>query len=346
MATSTVPWLAPTTARDGVDTRPQGEKDNWESAAAVNRETTRLGGGDQKVGGQTAALTFLLPPGADVAGTRMSAFWSNYLSTADRYIRGDGESFMFVSYGDQQACNERDIENECAKLGAGEETMNVFRQFYNAELVRYMKKPDTATYTYALELLTQYDDEWAIQTAAALKIQRAYKASKPRISETGTLIAEDTCSKCDEPTMGEWTNLCVDCYWDEDAAIKRARRAQRQNITVGFVFTPQPEVDVNALIERAVSPEQIPGWDAFWSTNGLRIKKPVPKNPCKCGAESTTKVKGKRMCDPCADFAQNVGRCYDCTIVGPRPRHEVRCYDCWDAFVSFVEQEDHMRFDW
>ena len=45
MATTTDHRVAPAIARDGVDTRPQGEKDL----------TTHLGGGDQGLGGQTAA---------------------------------------------------------------------------------------------------------------------------------------------------------------------------------------------------------------------------------------------------------------------------------------------------
>jgi hypothetical protein len=161
----------------------------------------------------------------------MNAFWSNYLFTAERYIRGDTESFAFVSYENQQAYNEREIEQECAKLGTGEETLNVLRQFYNAQVVLYKREPTPETFDFAMSLLAQFNDELAQQNKAAATIQHTFKARN--ISDTGTYIAEDecygVCAHCSEPRMGCYVNLCADCYWDDDAAYKRNRRLVRQN---------------------------------------------------------------------------------------------------------------------
>ena len=55
MATTTVPRLAPATARDGVDTRPQGEKDNSVMPAGGSGETTCLEARSQDRDAQTAA---------------------------------------------------------------------------------------------------------------------------------------------------------------------------------------------------------------------------------------------------------------------------------------------------
>jgi hypothetical protein len=369
MATSTVSRLASVTARDGVDTR---NKDNWGSAEAVNQETTLLGGGDQTQVGQTAALEYLAPPGAEKECSAMNAYWSNYLSTADRYVKdNDSASFMWTSYDHQQAYNEREIERECRKCGGGAEMLNVFRQFYNAQVVLYKREPTEATLKYALGLLADFNKELEAQTNAAGLILQAYRAFKaPKISETGTYIAEEEdfgkCSKCDERRMGDWVDLCADCYWEEDAAIKRERRAardarlglaKRQNaipsggytVTVGRVLLPEPEVDVTALVNRAIDMTGNPDWDAFWSkhfVSGLKIKIPKVKKPCKCGAESTTKVHGRRMCEPCADYVENVGQCWDCGVVGSRPSREIRCYECWNAYLDYMYDEDQYHMDW
>jgi hypothetical protein len=274
MATTVDLRLASVTACDGVDTR---NKDNSGKAAAGTGETTRLGGGDQKLGGQTAALTFLLPPGADEAGTRMSAYWANYLSTADRYIKGDSESFMWTSYGHQQGCNERDIERECRRLGAGEEMLNIYRQFYNAQVVDYMAEPSQLTYDFAMKMLNQYNDELADQTKAVKLIQQAYhvfKSPKPEVSETGTFIADYPKCSCGEDSMFEDGGMCVDCYWTEDARIKKARRNRRQNA----IPSEESEPDIDSVVERAISPEHITGWNEFWlqyASSNLRIRIPL-----------------------------------------------------------------------
>ena len=317
---------------------------------------------------QTAAITYLIPPGAEVEGSAINAYWTNYLRTAENYVQGDPfEHFKFTSFKYQQGFNEADIKRECYKLGAGEEMLTVYRQFYNSYVTEYREDPTPSNLKYALNMLAEYNKELSDQTKAAKLIQQAYrafKAPKVQISETGTLIAEDDreeeygkCVKCDEPRMGDWVELCAYCYWDEDAEIKRKRRAardaffgvaKRQNaippadLTVGFVLVPQPEVDIDALIARAICPKQVSGWEEFW-VNLRRpppIRIPKPKYPCKCGAESTTRVKSRNMCEPCADLAMNVGECYECGEFAPRPHREKMCYDCWDAYLDRMDQEE------
>ncbi len=214
--------LVPVNTRDGVDTRPlDGEKDL----------TTRVGAGDHVRGGQTAALTYLLPPGAEVEGSNMWAFWTNYLRTADDYIKGDPlEHFKFTTFEHQQGFNEADIKRECFKLGAGEEMLTIYRQFYNRYVTEYLADPTPRNLKSALDMLADYNKELEAQQKAATLIQQAYRASK--MSDTGTLMAEDyhgPCVKCEEPRMGDFTQLCADCYWSEDAVIKKECRYRRQN---------------------------------------------------------------------------------------------------------------------
>ena len=220
MATSTVTRLVPVNTRDGVDTRPKGEKDL----------TTRVGASHDR-DEQTAAITYLLPPGAEVEGSNMAAFWTNYLRTAERYIKGDPlEQFKFTTFEHQQGFNEADIKRECFKLGAGEEMLTIYRQFYNRYVTEYLADPTPRNLKSALDMLAEYNKELADQTKAALLIQQAYRMSK--VSDTGTLMAEDyhgPCVKCDEPRMGDFTELCADCYWSEDAVIKKECRYRRQN---------------------------------------------------------------------------------------------------------------------
>jgi len=174
-------------------------------------------------------LSYLDPPGANVYGTRMNAYWRNYLFTAERYIH-DCDSFRFVSYEQQQKQNEDAISEECSKLGVGEEYLNVSRQFYNAQVVLYKKESTNLTYEFACSLKEQYDIELAQQNEAAKLIQQLFKSRLP--TDIGTLIAEEEyygkCAHCFEPRMGHFTTLCADCYWDEDAAYKRNRRLVRQ----------------------------------------------------------------------------------------------------------------------
>lgn len=378
MATSVEARLAPVTARDGVDTR---NKDNSGKAAAGTGETTSVGAAHVR-DVQTAAITYLIPPGAEVEGSAINAYWTNYLRTADAYVQGDPlEFFKFTSFKYQQGFNEADIKRECYKLGGGEEMLTIYRQFYNSYVTDYLAEPNSRNLKSALEMLSDYNKELAEQNKAAALIQqvyRSFKAPKPavKISETGTLIAEDDRQDEEDEEEAEecacgfgsrvWINgLCADCYWEEDAAIKRQRRAardamfavaRRQNaipssdITVGFVIMPEPEIDVVALINRAIDPTGVPGWEAFWAKHsvvGLKISIPKVKAPCKCGAESTTKVKGKRMCEPCADFAENVGECSECGIFEPRLDHGTKCYECWVEYQEWLDQEEDLRTrDW
>lgn len=338
--------LAPVTARDGVDTRT---KENSGKAAAGTGETPCLEVRSQDRDEQSAALSYLIPPGAEVEGSLMNAHWTNYLRLVDTYVQGDSVHFFkFKTFESQQSVNERNIERECRKLGGGEEMLNVFRQFYNAQVTDYSCNPTTLTLNYATELLEKYNEELSKQNRAATVIQHVYrefKTPKVEISDTGTFIAEDDkCTLCDEPRMGEFVELCADCYWTEDAHIKRERRAIRHNaipsndITLGMVH---PELDVSALVNKSIDMTGNAEWETFWANfvkNNLRIHKPKPKHPCECGAESTTRVKHKHMCHPCADFSMNVGRCEECAVVGPRPRDKYLCYDCYDTCLDQDEE--------
>jgi len=214
----------PVNTRDGVDTRPlDGEKDL----------TTRVGACHDR-DEQTAAITYLLPPGAEVEGSNMGAFWRNYMRTADAYIKGDPlEQFKFTTFEHQQGFNEADIKRECFKLGAGEEMLTIYRQFYNRYVTEYLADPTPRNLKYALDMLAEYNKELDAQTKAALLIQRAYRMSK--VSDTGTLIAEEceeygTCIRCfGAPRMGHFSLICADCHWSEDAVIKKECRNRRQN---------------------------------------------------------------------------------------------------------------------
>jgi hypothetical protein len=181
-----------------------------------------------------STLNYLVPPGADVPGTRMNAYWTNYLFTAERYIRRDTDSFMFVPYERQQEQNENAIAEECRKLGVGAELLNVSRQFYNAQVVEYKREATQSTYDFAMKLLSQYSTEMADQDNAASRIQQMFRSRL--ISDTGTYIAEEeyygVCVHCGEPRMGHFVSLCADCYWDADAAFKRSRRLARQNALI------------------------------------------------------------------------------------------------------------------
>lgn len=330
MATTMEVRLAPANARDGVDTRPEGEKDL----------TACLEVRSQDRDAQTAAIRYLLPPGAEVPRSNMSAFWTNYLRTAENYVKGDPLGhFIFTSYRDQQGQNEGDIERECRKLGAGEEMLHVYRQCYNAAVTEYLSEPSEFNLGYVRKYLGEYNAELAAQTKAAVVIQRAFRATLPA-----------KCAKCDERRMGDFTELCADCYWTEDANIKRECRERRrlQDVVVGMVLTPYPEIDVAALVDMTGVPE----WEAFWAKfqakPQLRIRKPKPKYPCfrGCGAESTTRVRGRNMCEPCADLAQNVGECVECGAWGPRREKDVICADCYDDFLCYLaENEDRARYD-
>ena len=219
MATSMGSRLASVTARDGVDTRKQ---DNSGKAAAGTEETTSVGVAYVTVGQQAAVVVeYMLPPGVDVKGSRMSSFWSNYTATADRYIRGDINAFKFTTFTHQQGFNERDIERECRTCGAGEEMLNVFRQFYNAQVTEYKRDPSELALSYVLELLADYNQELNDQVNAAALIKNAYQIFKVR--------------------------------------------------------APMPEVDITALIARAIDTEHVPGWDLFWAghcVSQLKIRKP------------------------------------------------------------------------
>lgn len=214
MATSMEVRLAPVTARDGADTR--------------NKDVvTRLGGGDQERDAQTAAM--YLVPNCD------AGYWENYLRLADAYVAGE-DIFQFQSFKTQQSYNEQDIQRACNRIGPNTEGMlNLYRQSYNQAITEFRKTHSCDALENALEYLVDFQKEQAEQETAAKTIQSWFR-SFPKISETGTYIAEDIepedygkCVKCDERRIGMFVELCADCYWSEDAEFKRMARLQRQN---------------------------------------------------------------------------------------------------------------------
>jgi len=232
MATSIVSRLAPVTARDGVDTR---KKDNCGTAAAVKQETTSLVGLGQ--GGQSAA-SYLAPPGAEKEGSAMNAYWSNYLSVADSYVKGESDSFMWVGFDTQQSHNEIEIQRACDRMGPNTHGfLNVYRQFHNAAITEFRKTLQSTDLVDALENLEEFNNELRTQVAAANVIKSWFRASKT--SDTGTYIADDECEYCPcgfgAHVLAE--GMCADCYWEDDARIKKSRRARRQNaIPSGGVY--------------------------------------------------------------------------------------------------------------
>ena len=290
MATTMESRVAPAIARDGVDTRPlDGEKDL----------TTRVGASHDR--DEQTAATYLPPPGAEVPRSNMSAFWTNYLRTADNQAKGDPLGhFIFTTFNDQQCRNEEDIERECRKLGAGEEMLNIYRMRYNRMVTEYLRDPSALNLTYVRKYLADYNRELHAQQKAALLIQWAFKTRKSHAID----------AQCSEvtPAMMDLVNRAIDMAGNQQ-------------------------------------------WEAFWSSMQsrpvLRIRKPKPKYPCwrGCGAESTTKVRGRNMCQPCADFANNVGWCADCGRWVPRMEKDTICYECYDDYMcQLAEQEDEARY--
>ena len=171
--------------------------------------------------GQTAAL-YLAPPGADVEGSLMNAYWKNYLALADHYVNGRDDMFMFVSFERQQSYNEADISRECNRIAPNTEgILNLYRQYYNQAITEYREDKDSNPLECALGYLEEFRTEQREQEKATKSLQTWFRGT--RISDTGTYIADEfTCTQCDDPaTIGD---LCADCHWDEDARIKRNRR--------------------------------------------------------------------------------------------------------------------------
>lgn len=181
--------------------------------------------------GQTAAV-YMAPPGAEKEGSDMNAYWINYLILADAYVYDHVDyygvpCFKWVSFDTQQSYNEKDIERECRKCGGGEEMLNVYREFHNQSLTKFRRTLDSRDLETALKFQSDFNKELCAQVDAANIIKSWLRA--PKISETGTYIAEEEECPCgsDEPVLVE--GLCADCYWEEDARIKNIRRyAQRQ----------------------------------------------------------------------------------------------------------------------
>jgi hypothetical protein len=193
-------------------------------AAAMKQETTRLGAGDQIRDGQTAA--YLAPPGADVEGSLMNAYWRNYLALADHYVNGHDEMFMYVSFERQQSYNEADIARECNRVAPNTEgILNLYRQYYNQAITEYREDKNEKTLECALGYLEEFKSEQREQEKATKALQAWFRGT--RISETGTYIAEEEergeCPMCGERSMYD-EGLCVDCYWTDDSRRKKMRR--------------------------------------------------------------------------------------------------------------------------
>jgi hypothetical protein len=101
---------------------------------------------------------------------------------------------------------------------------------YNQSITEFRKTHSSNHLEDALEYLEDFKKEQREQEKAAKVIQSWFRAF-PKISETGTLIAEDRepedygkCVNCDERRIGMFVELCADCYWSEDSWIKSMRR--------------------------------------------------------------------------------------------------------------------------
>jgi hypothetical protein len=158
-------------------------------------------------------LTYLVPPGAEVEGSAMNAYWTNYIRLADAYVNGY-DFFQWVSFEKQQERNEIDIQYECNILGPNTEAiLNVHRQFYNQAVTELRKDDDEYSRKFAMELLNNYNDELKNQQSAAKKIQDWFRK-------------QIHCTDCGlECRMARFTPLCAACYWEEDAHMKRQRRS-------------------------------------------------------------------------------------------------------------------------
>jgi hypothetical protein len=173
------------------------------------------------VDGQTAAL-YLAPPGADVEGSLMNAYWKNYLALANAYVEGKDEMFMYVSFERQQSYNEADISRECNRIAPNTEgILNLYRQYYNQAITEYREDKDSNPLECALGYLEEFKAEQRAQASASKTLQTWFRGA--RISDTGTYIAEEVCP-CGERSMFEDGGLCADCHWEEDAVMKRKRR--------------------------------------------------------------------------------------------------------------------------
>lgn len=193
MATFMEPRLAFVTARDGVDTRKK------ELTVACNEKQER--------DGQTAAL-YMAPPGAEVVGSPMHAYWSNYRRLADAYVNGEEDRFMWVSYETQQAYNEAAIERD---IPTTEGILHLYRMWYNRYITEFRRTLDSNDLEDALEYLACFNKEKAEQESAVLVLQRWARSLVPRC-------------RCGARSMFPSGGLCVDCHWTEDGHIKKMRQ--------------------------------------------------------------------------------------------------------------------------
>lgn len=94
---------------------------------------------------------YLIPTGADVEGSPMHSYWTNYKRLADLYVAGNDDTFMFVPYDTQQSYNEQDIQNECNRIGENEGIRNMYRQYYNKYITKFRKTHNQSDLENAME---------------------------------------------------------------------------------------------------------------------------------------------------------------------------------------------------
>ena len=200
MATSRA-RLAPVNARDGVDTRT---KENSVMPCEAN-------GGDnlsvEKItgeGGQLAA--WVVPPGADVPGSRMSELWNEWLVLAESHVvEWDEPLSNKYAREDQFHMTQALMFSEMMGMGVWAMELHQSAMAYNGMrkvYLRYMVQPDEEGLfempkRLCLESmernLAQYKESLNAHNRAAKAIQVFLRGFD--ISETGTYIA------CDEITQ-------------------------------------------------------------------------------------------------------------------------------------------------
>jgi hypothetical protein len=98
---------------------------------------------------------YLLPPGAEIVGSEMNGIWQNYMTVAEAYISAP-DSFLFVSYTDEQSYNEREIERITP---AADELLNLHREYYNRSITEYRKTGDLDALETAMRHRAEFRDE-------------------------------------------------------------------------------------------------------------------------------------------------------------------------------------------
>lgn len=179
--------------RDGVDTR--------------NKDLTiRLGRGDQERVGQTAAL-YLVPPGAEIKGSPMNAYWTNYVRLADSYVNKTDDFFIFVSYEMQQSYNEKLIQCECDVISEDDGVLNMYRQNYNSAITKYRRYLSSSDLEDAMEYLAEFNEYQKEILCACCHIERriGFVELCPDCYYSGT--HPETCYMCNKDAYDHTENV-------------------------------------------------------------------------------------------------------------------------------------------